>query len=251
MESIVGIVDTVARARQVAAEVLREVPGVRIRILTPDSTPRDLANVPTDEAEQPGMGSAIGAVAGGATGAAAASLLVPPAGAIAIAGIAAAALFGGLAGMATGHKIEDAGSYGLSRDELFLYANALRNGRCVVIAWVDDDDEAERVRRVMAAANVESIDAAREVWWVGLRDAEAAAYGDGFSAHETPYRQGFEAACRGEAVASAPSDLARHPAFRAGHARGRAWVEEHARELAVTRPRTVPDAPGTPEHPAS
>jgi hypothetical protein len=225
MESIVGIVDTEEAARRIAADIVRGEPQARIRILTPGDRPEELAKLPTDDAEQPGMGAAIGAVAGGATGAAAASLLVPPVGAIAIAGIAAAALLGGFGGAATGHAIEEAGAFGLSRDELFVYANALRDGHSVVIAWVDGDEAAARVRRVMEAAHVDSIDAAREAWWIGLRDDEAAAYGERFTADEASYRQGFEAACRREDVGTL-GEHARHPAFRAGYARGRAYVAE-------------------------
>ena len=242
MQSIVGIVASKDAARRVATAVHREVPSARVRILTPGTGERELAAIPADESEQPGMGSAIGAVAGGAAGAAAASMLLPPAGAVAIIGIAAGALLGGVGGKFTGEAVEEAGSFGLPRDELLLYATALRDGRCVAIATVETDDEVERARRVMAASNVESIDAAREAWWVGLRDAEALAYGDAaqFTADEAPYREGFEAACRGE-DAAAGSDVRRHPAFEAGYRRGRAYVEAEHRRLAVTRPKIVRD----------
>jgi hypothetical protein len=229
METIVGIVDTQDDAGRVASEILRAEPRARVRVLTPSARPEELANLPTDDAEQPGMGGAIGAVAGGATGAAAASLLVPPVGAIAMAGIAAAALLGGLGGMATGNAIEEAGSFGLPRDELFLYANALHDGRCVVIAWVDDDAAAKRLHGVMEAAHVESIDAAREGWWVGLRDEEALAYGDRFGADEGAYRRGFEAACRRQ-DAAALGAVSGQPAFKAGYARGLAYLDAQMRD---------------------
>ncbi len=225
MESIVGIVDNEGAARRVAAEVLRAEPQARVRILTPGDRPEKLTELPTDDAEQPGMGAAIGAVAGGATGAAAAILLVPPVGAIAIASIAAAALLGGVGGAATGHKIEEAGAFGLARDELFVYANALRAGRCVVIAWVDGDAAAARVRQVLETAHIESIDAARETWWIGLRDQEAQAYGARFTADEAAYREGFEAACRRD---DPTGNVGRPPAFHAGYARGRAWLAEQS-----------------------
>src|SRR6185503_1470962 len=140
-------------------------------------------------------------------------------------------------------------SFGLPRDELLLYANALRDGRSVVIATVESDDEAERVGRAMAASNVESIDAARDAWWVGLRDAEAAAYGDAerFARAETSYRQGFEAAWRGEDATAVGSDVARQPAFQSGYRRGRAYVEAETRRLAITRPAIVRDQ--SPERP--
>jgi hypothetical protein len=232
MESIVGIVDTEAAARRIAADVLRAEPQARIRVLTPSDRPEELTKLPTDDAEQPGMGAALGAVAGGATGAAAATLLVPPVGAIAIAGIAVGALLGGLGGAATGSKVEEAGSFGLSRDELFVYANALRDGRSVVIVWVDDDAAATRVRHALESAGVDGIDTAREAWWTGLRDGEAAAYGDRFADDEAAYRRGFEAACRREDTA-AFGEVARQPAFQAGYTRGRAYADVRARAQAA------------------
>ena len=240
METIVGIVDTEDAARRIAADVLRAEPKARIRILTPGDRPETLAQMPTDDAEQPGMGAAIGAVTGGATGASAAILLAPPIGAIAIAGIAAGALLGGLAGAVTGHAIEEAGAFGLPRDELFVYANALREGRCVLLGWVEGDAAATVVHRVLDEEPVDSVDAAREKWWIGLRGGEAAAYGDRFVAEEAAYRQGFEAACRHE---DPPTFGSRHPAFRAGYARGRAYVEARTRSAATASapaPRTAP-----------
>jgi hypothetical protein len=238
MQTVVGVVQNEERAREVANAIVRRAPQARIRILTPRESARDVAKMPADEAEQPGMGSAIGAVAGGAAGAAVASLLVPPAGAIAILGLAAGALLGGLGGMAAGDKIEDAGSYGLSRDELLVYADVLRRGNSIVVAWVEANDDVRHVREVMADAGVGSIDAARDAWWVGIRDAEAVAYGDEFDANETSYRQGFEAACRGDECR-----VGSQPPYAAGHARGRAYGEEQMRQLAVTRPSAVGERP--------
>ena len=50
---------------------------------------------------------------------------------------------------------------------------------------------------MLAQAGAESIDAAREEWWVGLRDAEEETYraqGRDFKADEAAYRRGFELA---------------------------------------------------------
>ena len=70
MKTVAGIFaspETAARAIQ----QLRTI-GVRddaINVLMPGGSERQLSKVPTDEGEQPGMGAALGAVAGGATGA--------------------------------------------------------------------------------------------------------------------------------------------------------------------------------------
>jgi hypothetical protein len=93
----------------------------------------------------------------------------------------------------------------------------------------------------MAAAGADSVDAARDAWWVGLRDTEAGAYDDTarFETDEPLYREGFEGACRGEDASSFAGDRSGDPAFQAGYARGRAYVEERTREIAVTRPAIV------------
>jgi len=244
MQSVVGVVQTTEDARRIAAAVVREVPTARVRVLTPGSSEADLAAVPTDEAEQPGMGGALGAVAGGAAGAAVGSLLVPPVGAIAVLGIAAAALLGAVGGGSAGQAAEDSLAFGLPKDELFVYTDALRDGRSVVIAYADSDDEIERAHQTMSAAGAETVDAARDAWWTGLRDAEAADYGDAakFDGDEPTYRQGFEAACRGDA----PPPIVKDDAFRAGYDRGRAYVEARHAELQLTRPPIVDEHRDTP-----
>ena len=52
------------------------------------------------------------------------------------------------------------------------------------------------------SAGAESIDAARESWWLSLRDAEEAHYqttGGNFQTDEANYRRGFEAALNKQA----------------------------------------------------
>ena len=237
MQSVVGVVQTTEDARRVAAAIVHDVPTARVRVLTPNTSEADLATVPTDESEQPGMGGAIGAVAGGAAGAAVGSLLVPPVGAVAILGIAAAALLGAVGGGSAGQAFEDSLAFGLPKDELFVYADALRDGRSVVIAYVDRDEDLERARRAIGAAGAETIDAARDAWWVGLRDAEVADYGDvaKFDADEPSYRRGFEAACRGDEPPPATED----EAFNAGYVRGSAYLVARHQELQLTRPPIV------------
>jgi hypothetical protein len=107
---------------------------------------------------------------------------------------------GGIAGgAAAGGALEEKLSRGLPKDELYLYENALRNGHSIVFALAENDETAGRVRSALAAEGAESLDAARESWWVGIRDAERADYeraGGDFEAAEPAYRRGFEAAMR-------------------------------------------------------
>jgi len=210
METVAGVFSSGAAAeRAVAGFRSAGFAQDRIAFLTPGTTDEAVeAAVPTSESEQPGMGSAMGGTVGGAMGvaggaslgAAAASLLIPGVGPVIAGGIIGAALLGvggTAAGAAAGAALERGLADGLPHDELYLYEDALRKGRSVVIAFADDSESAESARNVMAQAGAESIDAAREEWWVGLRDAEEETYqaqGRDFAADEQAYRRGFELA---------------------------------------------------------
>jgi len=245
MESVVGVFrarDDAERAVQGLAQM--GFPKERITLLTPQASAAEIESVPTTEAEPPGIGRAIGAVTGmaaGATGgmqaAALVSLVVPGVGPVLVLGALGALLFG-IGGAAVGAALDRNMREGLPRDELYVYEDALRRGRSVVIGLPESVEQAEQARSLLAAAGAESIDSAREQWWVGLRDAEAAQYtaaGGDFGRDETIYRRGFETACvltrdgrtyaevTGELRARCP-DVYEHEAFRQGFARGRAYV---------------------------
>jgi hypothetical protein len=210
MEAIAGVFDTRADAER-AVYGLRsaEITNDRIVFLTPGTTDEAVeAAVPTSDTEQPGMGKAMGGAVGGAIGAAggatlgavAASLLVPGVGPVLAAGVVGAALLGvggAATGAAAGAALESGLAEGLPHDELYLYEDALRKGHSVVIAFAEDEDAKERIQNVLAQAGAESIDAARESWWMGLRDVEEEHYradGGDFQSDEESYRRGFEAA---------------------------------------------------------
>jgi len=221
----------------------------RIAFLTPGLTDTAVEGaVPTSESEQPGMGSAMGGTVGGALGvaggaslgAAAASLLIPGVGPVIAGGIIGAALLGiggAASGAAAGAALEREIADGLPHDELYLYEDALRKGRSVVIVFADDSDAVESARNVLAQAGAESIDAAREEWWLGLRDAEEETYGaqgKDFRADESAYRRGFELALspkrRGKSYDEAQSELSTTvgadglgEALRHGYERGQAY----------------------------
>lgn len=208
MENVVGIFNSLADARRGAA-MLRSL-GIaedRMTVLAPHSHELEEV-VPTSDTEQPGMGTALGGTVGaalgaatGATaGAAAASLLVPGVGPVLAIGLIGAALLGAggaAAGALAGEAMEAAIAEGVPRDEIFVYEDALRRGRSVVIAFADTEQIAENARAELARAGAESVDAARAEWWIGLRDAEREHYtsqGGDFSLDEAKYRLGFEAA---------------------------------------------------------
>jgi hypothetical protein len=85
-------------------------------------------------------------------------------------------------------------------DELYVYEDALSKGRTLVL--VSAGERSADVWRALEASGAESIDAAKEDWWVGIRDAEKLEYSgpDGAaepgSREEALFRQGFEAALR-------------------------------------------------------
>lgn len=192
-----------------------------VSVLSPGAHPRDA--VPSDEGEAPGTGTAIGAVVGGATGAAigmplgaAMSLVVPGVGPVIALGLIGAALFSA-GGAAIGGALETRLSQGVPRDDLFIYEDALRRGRSVVVALTEDDALAERARETLAAAGGIDVARARDEWWAGLREEERGIYTPD---EESAYRSGFEAALTSEAREPGHDVTA---AYRRGWERGRLY----------------------------
>jgi hypothetical protein len=172
MQAIVGIFDSIQDARRGGQEVFRLVPTARVRLVAPSASNDEIDTLPTDEGEQPGMGAAVGGVVGGAVGAALVTLLVPPVGAAALAGIAGGALLGAGGGAVAGDALEDSLSFGVPRDELLVYQEALRRGRALVVAVAETTEEADAVREALVATGAQSVDKAREDWAVGLREPD-------------------------------------------------------------------------------
>jgi hypothetical protein len=253
METAVGIFTTHSEAQAAVAGLLSSgVPSKNVNLLTPGDWENHISQIPTSDTEQPGTAKAIGGVVGGAMGASAgfglgpilAGLLLPGVGAVTAIGFAAAALLGlggVVGGAAAGERMEESLSDGLPKDELYVYEDALRKGRTVVVGLFDSEEEAGNARRILAESGSETIDAAREAWWVGLREVEKAEYerdGSSFSAAEEMYRCGFEAAhrpeCAGKSFDDARETLRRayldrweNQAFRRGYDRGRELRERH------------------------
>src|SRR4029077_21023678 len=201
-----------------------------------------------------GVGQAIGGVVGGAAGAsagvlAASLLMIPGVGAGTPVGLTAAALLG-VAGAVGGAKAGGAlekTRHGIPKDELYLYEDALVHGKSVVFAHPQTDPQVSTARKTLEEAGAESLEAARDAWWVGIRDAEKAHYdaleGD-FESCEEIYRQGLLAGLQPELrgktfenalpqLRSRFGDAVDHTAFRAGFARG----AERARDREAVRER--------------
>lgn len=257
MEAVTGVFQTRSEAEHALQEAYNiGVPTNHAALLTPgsaDQIAHEVEGVPTDATEQPGIGKAFGALAGGGVGITGGALLialVPGIGPISAIGLLGAAILGAAGasvGAAVGGKLEDSVSQGLPEDEIFVYEDALRKGRSVVVALADDEQSASRLRELLQTEGAESVDAAREQWWIGLRSAEEERYsesGRNFSADERFYRMGFEAAlharnrCREFDQVSAEMDAAledierQYPGadveepFTRGYQRGREYYQQ-------------------------
>jgi len=250
MQTVVGIFTSQAAAEHAAVRLCSlGLTREQINFLIPGASQAQLEQVPTTETEQPGMGRALGGVVGGAIGAsglmstAVISTLIPglgPITAIGLTSLALAGLLGGaLAGVAVGGALENTLANGLPKDELYVYEDALRQGRTVLIVSTEDATQAEAARVELTQSGAESLDAARDTWWVGLRDAEVETYtaqGWDFSKDEAVYRRGFEAALRADVAGQSYTDVVRYlrvhypdvynsKAFQNGYARGQAYYE--------------------------
>ena len=262
MEPVTGVFASQPDAAH-AVQKLRSM-GIResrISLLTPGELKEEIGGVPITTTEQPGMGKAMGGVVGAAAGAAgglelgtALSAFIPGVGPVIALGLMGAGLFG-LAGAgigaAIGERAENALDEGLPEDELFVYEDALRRGRSVVMVMAENEDQAGPLRDVLKQEHAESIDAAREEWWIGLRSAEQEHYeglGKDFSQDEKFYRCGFEAALhartRGKEYDQVLTEMQKdleelkqqypnadvEEPFRRGYDRGRAYYESLRRQ---------------------
>jgi hypothetical protein len=172
MEAIAGVFSN-PQAAERAILALRErgLNGNRTTLLCPGTTEAEAARaVPTSDTESQGMGGAVASVVGGALGLAAANVVLPGVGLIMVAGMLAAGAAGAAGGHAVGETLERKLGNGLPRDELDVYAEALRRGRAVVVAGGDSQAEVDQIRETFERAGAESIDPAKEDWLVGLRE---------------------------------------------------------------------------------
>jgi hypothetical protein len=254
MKAVTGVFSSRSDAEHATSELrARGLSSDQITLLTPENAGQDVSSVPNVSAEQPGMGKAVGAVLGAAAGLSGGPLIlaaiIPGVGAITAIGLLGGAVLaaaGAKLGAVTGGKLETAMTEGLPEDELFVYEDALRKGRSVVVALARDEAEAPRLRELLNTEGAEAVDVARDQWWIGLRGAEQEHYssaGRNFSDEERFYRMGFEAAlharsrCKeydqvlGEMTAKIEDVERENPGlevaepFTRGYERGRAYYE--------------------------
>jgi hypothetical protein len=204
MQAVTGVFASQAQAKQAVQKLQSSgLHADHITLLTPGKDVREeLESVPVDSAEQPGMGKAIGALLGGGAGLTGGLVLavLPGVGMVTALGLLGAAILtaaGASIGALAGGASENFMSQGLPEDEIYVYEDALRRGRSVVIALAADEAAAARLRELLDKEGAETVDAAREQWWIGLKSAEQEHYaksGREFNNDEKFYRLGFEAA---------------------------------------------------------
>lgn len=252
MEIVTGVFESRGEAEKVVKQ-LRDlgIPEERIGLITPGGNADEArVGVPVTDTEEPGMGRAMGAAVGGAVGAAGgatlglavATLAIPGVGPVIAFGMVGAALLGvvgAAAGSAVGDQVEENLGEGVPHEDLFVYEDAIRHGRSVVIAHVDDDHE-DQASEIIENAGAQDIETLREHWWNEVREEERAYYhrdGRDFDRDEAMYRRGFHAALhprrRGRAYSDVEDELrttygatldpALDTGFREGYERGLAY----------------------------
>ena len=167
MEGIVGVFRNRADAEHAVSDLRRMgQPEKSIVFLTPQASEAELSEVPTTNAESPGIGKAISTVVGAAIGGGAgmglgsalAAMVVPGVGPILAAGLGAGALLG-IGGAATGAAIggasEKALDTGLPIDEISRLAYLLKTGRTLVVVSVDSEEKEEQVRAMFNSFGAE------------------------------------------------------------------------------------------------
>lgn len=211
-----------------------------ITMLTPHRN-ETVQRAPESDAEQPGMLKTLGAVAGGAFGLGVGeglATLVPGVGPVLAAGMIGGAVLGALAGGVVGGSEESAIFPGLPGDEVFIYKDALRQGRTVLIVAAETPEEAKVVQVYLERAGAESIDSARRMWWLGLRDVEKEHYdagGGNFERDEADFKRGSDAAPHdGHTVDEGKGgpDTWNNEAFQQGYGRGRQYADSARQQQA-------------------
>lgn len=244
MEVVTGVFESRDDAERAFSQLRAlGIPDKRIGIVSPGTAPERLeTGVPVTDTEEPGMGKAMGAAVGGAMGAASgatlglavATLAVPGIGPVIAFGMVGAAmlgLVGAAAGSAVGDTVEEELGEGIPHEDVFVYEDALRHGKSVLIAYADDGEQSDRAEEVMESAGAEDIDTLREHWWSELREDERTTYTGDWERDEPSYRRGYQAALhprrRGRAYSQVEDELRTAYAgttldrpFQAGYERG-------------------------------
>lgn len=144
-----------------------------VHVLVPGESRAQIKAVPTTQDMPPilrYMSAVIGAVLGFGFG-----FVLPSPYAFGLAIVLAGA--GAVAGWKLGDLLDRAGSTGLPADALYVYEDAVRQGRTVLVALVERKENEAEVIRAMEEEHAETVNPAGEGdWQVGLVDATEARY---------------------------------------------------------------------------
>lgn len=199
--------------------------------------------------------------AGGVAGAAVTLAFIPAVGPIAAVGaLALASMLGATVGGVVGHVTQQAAASALPHDYAFVYEDALRRGRWLLMVQAPDEHEMKAAQRVLDRFATESLDDEREAWWRNLRESEMQTHEaptHEFIRIETMYRKGFEAALaadlRGHSYTEAlPVLQERYPdtydaePFAQGYQRGQAYFEALLKRYQEKLPPPQPSDSSSP-----
>jgi hypothetical protein len=176
---VVTAVYPTERNAQLAAQAIRRESNCSVDVLYPGTALERLFELPTADDMPPvaqyltmTLGAALG------LGLGAAAFLVLPDVPIAL-GIVAAIVLGMIGAVAlrsAGRGVDRSALEGLPADELFVYKDALRKGRSVVIVRIAEPSKRAQIRKLLDSAQPEGIDPARGLIAVGLGSAEDLRY---------------------------------------------------------------------------
>jgi hypothetical protein len=200
MKTVTGIFKSAADAHRATHRLQSVLSRDKITLLIPAAPAKAEGSVDMYADERPVMGRSMSRGSGVGIAdrveVAAVTATVPGVGPVIALGMLGGALlgfFGAKADQATNRVARE----GLSEHEFFVYEEALRQRRSVLIAVCANEATAASVGEILEDEGAEAVDAVRELWWLGLRNAEQEHYSQGdakFERDEKFYRQGYEAA---------------------------------------------------------
>jgi len=254
MKTVTGIFRSAVDAQRATSRLQSVLSRDKITLLIPAGSAT--ADGPTDRSaeERVAVAGLIGQGVAGAVGVAdrievaavaAVTATVPGVGPVIARGMLGRALLGFFGAKSV--QSDSGASESLPEHEFFVYEEALRQGRSVLIAISVKETTATLVGALLEDEGAEAVDAARDMWWLRMRNGEMEHYSQGdtkFDRDEKFYRLGYEAALHAkyrckeydQILSEMQFDLEevqrRYPAddlekpFLRGFERGRAYYQE-------------------------
>jgi len=201
MQAVTGVFPSQSHAdRAIETMLSNGVSAYNITLLAPGERRRQPEPVPPDTREQPEVSNlksgVVGETAGFNGGSILSTAVLPGVGPVTAVGLLGAAILRAAgARPAVGETLENSLTQSLPENEIFVYEDALRRGRSVVIVLAENAHAAEPLRALLKSEGAEAMEAARHQWWIHLKSTEREHYGASgrdFGRDEQFYRRGFE-----------------------------------------------------------